>query len=52
MYDNFPDPGIMKVADRYYAFATNGAGGNIQAAGSRDLVRTFRHFHAISSTSQ
>jgi beta-xylosidase len=39
MYDNFPDPGVMKVGTRYYAFATNGAGGNVQAAGSRDLVR-------------
>ena len=43
LYDNFPDPGVMKVGNRYYAFATNGAGGNVQAAGSRDLVRTLHH---------
>ncbi len=29
----------MKVGTRYYAFATNGGGGNVQAAASRDLVR-------------
>ena len=39
LYDNFPDPGVMKVGTRFYAFATNGAGGNVQAATSRDLVR-------------
>ncbi len=39
LYGNFPDPGIMKVGTRFYAFATNGGGGNVQAAASRDLVR-------------
>ena len=38
LYQNFPDPGVMKVGSRYYAFATNGGGGNVQAAASRDLV--------------
>jgi len=35
---DFPDPDVLKVADIYYAYATNGANKNIQAAKSTDLV--------------
>jgi len=36
---DFPDPGVLRVGDTYYVYATNGAGANIQAARSKDLVR-------------
>jgi hypothetical protein len=35
---NFPDPGAVYAGGSYYAFATNGAGRNVQAARSSDLV--------------
>src|SRR5690349_16584 len=35
---DFPDPFVLKAGDRYYAYATNGAGKNIQRATSPDLV--------------
>lgn len=35
---DFPDPDLLKVGDTYYAYATNAAGDNIQAAKSTDLV--------------
>ena len=35
---NFPDPFILKVGSFYHAYATNGAGGNVQHAVSRDLI--------------
>ncbi len=35
---NFPDPGVINVDGTYYAFGTNGGGGNVQAATSSDLV--------------
>ncbi|GAB3607096.1 glycoside hydrolase family 43 protein [Conyzicola nivalis] len=34
---DFPDPDVLATGDRYYAFATNGAGFNVQAAVSTDL---------------
>ena len=36
---NFPDPGVVNFNGVYYAFGTNGGGGNVQAATSPDLVR-------------
>lgn len=36
---NFPDPGLLKVEDTYYAYATNGASKNVQLARSTDLIR-------------
>lgn len=36
---DFPDPGVIYVDGVFYAYATNGAGKNIQAAKSTDLVR-------------
>jgi beta-xylosidase len=36
---DFPDPHVIKVGDTYYAYATNGAGKNIQLATSTDLVK-------------
>ena len=36
---NFPDPGIARVNNKYYAFSTNGGKGNVQAATSTDMVR-------------
>jgi beta-xylosidase len=36
--DDFPDPAVLQVGDRYYAYATQGSGGNIQTATSNDLV--------------
>ena len=36
---NFPDPGVVNIDGVYYAFGTNGGGGNVQAATSPDLVR-------------
>lgn len=39
VYDsNFPDPGVIRVDDVYYAFGTEGGSSNIQALTSRDLV--------------
>jgi arabinan endo-1,5-alpha-L-arabinosidase len=35
---DFPDPDLLKVGDTYYAYATNAAGDNVQAARSTDLV--------------
>lgn len=35
---DFPDPDVLKVGDKYYAYATNAAGKNIQTATSTDLV--------------
>jgi beta-xylosidase len=35
---DFPDPFILKANDRFYAYATNGAGRNVQTAVSNDLV--------------
>ncbi len=35
---NFPDPFILRVGDMYHAYATNGAGGNVPHAESRDLI--------------
>jgi beta-xylosidase len=35
---DFPDPHIIEVDGTYYAYATNGAGKNIQLATSTDLV--------------
>src|SRR5689334_13358710 len=35
---DFPDPFVLKAGDLYYAYATNGAGKNIQRATSPDLV--------------
>src|SRR5690242_19719628 len=35
---DFPDPFVLKVDNLYYAYATNGAGKNIQRATSPDLV--------------
>ncbi len=36
---DFPDPGILRVGNVYYAYATNAYGKNIQVARSNDLVR-------------
>ena len=39
VYDaDFPDPFVLDVGDTYYAYATNGAGANVQTLTSRDLV--------------
>lgn len=35
---NFPDPFVLQVGNRFYAYATNGAGRNVQAAVSDDLL--------------
>ncbi len=35
---DFPDPFVMKVGDRYYAYATNGSGKQVQTLTSQDLV--------------
>ena len=35
---NFPDPFLLKDGATYHAYATNGAGGNVPYAVSRDLV--------------
>ncbi|GAC1554419.1 MAG: hypothetical protein NVS2B7_30380 [Herpetosiphon sp.] len=35
---DFPDPDILKVAETYYAYATNAGSTNIQTARSTDLV--------------
>ncbi|MCB1258176.1 MAG: family 43 glycosylhydrolase [Microthrixaceae bacterium] len=35
---DFPDPAIIRVDDRYVAFATNGPKGQIQVASSEDLA--------------
>lgn len=40
VYDvNFPDPFVLRANGRYYAYATNGEGGNVQTLVSGDLVR-------------
>lgn len=36
--ENFPDPFVLRVGDRYVAYATNGDGGNVPTLRSRDLV--------------
>jgi beta-xylosidase len=36
-YD-FPDPSVLRVGSRYYAYSTNAGAGNIQVLESRDLV--------------
>ena len=39
VYDsNFPDPGVIRVGETYYAFGTQGASSNIQTLTSQDLV--------------
>jgi len=39
VYDHdFPDPFVLKVGDTYYAYATNGAGKQVQTLTSKDLV--------------
>jgi beta-xylosidase len=39
VYDaDFPDPAVLRVADTYYAFGTNGGDSNIQLLTSPDLV--------------
>ena len=35
---DFPDPFVLKVGDTYYAYATNGAGKQVQTLTSEDLV--------------
>ena len=35
---DFPDPYVLEVDGKYYAYATNGAGRRVQAAFSEDLV--------------
>jgi beta-xylosidase len=35
---DFPDPGVLRVDDTYYAYATEGGGRHIQVASSTDLV--------------
>ena len=35
---DFPDPFVLKVGDGYYAYATNGAGKQVQTPTSKDLV--------------
>ncbi len=35
---DFPDPDVIRAGDRFYAYATNGAGKNIQVARSSDLI--------------
>jgi len=35
---DFPDPFVLKVGDRYYAYATNGNDKQVQTATSKDLV--------------
>jgi beta-xylosidase len=36
--ENFPDPFVLKDGDTYYAYATNGAGKQVQTLTSKDLV--------------
>jgi beta-xylosidase len=38
LQSDFPDPSIIRVRNTFYAYATNAAGKNIQAARSTDLV--------------
>lgn len=39
VYDqDFPDPAVLRVGSRYYAYATQGGGSNIQVLTSPDLV--------------
>ncbi|MBZ9712917.1 glycoside hydrolase family 43 protein [Deinococcus multiflagellatus] len=35
---NFPDPFVLRAGTQYHAYATNGSGGNVPHAVSRDLV--------------
>ena len=37
--NDFPDPFILPVGEKYYAYATNGSGRNIQVAVSEDMVK-------------
>ncbi|MQA24667.1 MAG: family 43 glycosylhydrolase [Micromonosporaceae bacterium] len=40
VYDaNFPDPGVLKVGDTYYAYGTNDGARNVPLLTSKDLVR-------------
>ncbi|HEX8303449.1 MAG TPA: glycoside hydrolase family 43 protein [Jatrophihabitans sp.] len=36
--ENFPDPAALRVGNRYYAYATQGGGSNIQVLTSPDLI--------------
>jgi beta-xylosidase len=36
--NDFPDPFVLKAGDTYYAYATNGAGKQVQTLTSQDLV--------------
>ncbi len=36
---DFADPGVLKVGDTFYAYATNAIGKNVQVARSTDLVK-------------
>ena len=36
--NDFPDPHVIRVEDRYYAYATNAASKNVQVSTSEDLV--------------
>jgi len=46
---NFPDPGVIRVADTYYAYGTNGPHGNIPLLSSPDLVHWTEHGDALPS---
>lgn len=35
---DFPDPGLIKIGDTYYAFATNSQSAHVPAARSQDLI--------------
>lgn len=40
VYDqDFPDPAVLRVGNRYYAYATQGGGSNIQVLTSADLTQ-------------
>src|SRR3712207_612543 len=36
--EDFPDPAVLRVGNRYYAYATQGGGSNIQVLTSPDLT--------------
>lgn len=44
---DFADPDVLQVGDRYYAYATNASGANVQTATSSDLVRWERGRDAL-----
>ncbi|WP_243398510.1 glycoside hydrolase family 43 protein [Deinococcus koreensis] len=44
---NFPDPFILRAGGLYHAYATNGVGGNVPHAVSRDLVTWERSADAL-----